>query len=316
MIFTQEEIQNLFRIIDYRLARVIMDVLGKDFLMPEDLEIFKEFNFDFLREVSKISPYYQSFIFGKLSSILSPEQLKTLNYKDLTEYVQKEQYKKLSPREKAEFHAAATRTYGYIKGMGNRIKETLGNSIYEEEFKNAAELREAESLAVLKEELARGVIERRSVKAIISTMGHRLSDWNRDWGRIVETEMQNIYSIGQAQTIMEAHGLDARVYKEVYPGACTHCRKFFTTGGSGSKPRIFKLKDLINNGDNIGKKTKDWLPTLSPTHPYCRCLLRYIPEGYVWEESTGSFEPPKNYERKIERKSKVKITVGNKVFEV
>lgn len=314
MIFTQREIQDLFHIIDYRIARVIADVLGKEFLLPQDLEVFRDFDFDFLTEVGKLTPYYQSFIFGRLSSTLSPEQLKTLNYKDVTAYVKQDQYKRLSPRERAEFNAAATRSYGYIKGIGNKVKETLGNSLAEEELKSTVESRKMETLNAISEETMRGVIERRSVKAIVYSIGNRLDDWNRDWGRIVETEMHNIYSIGQAQVIMADHGLDARVYKEVYSGACTNCRRLFTTGGSGSKPRIFKLRELINNGDNIGKKAKDWLPVIGSVHPWCRCLLRYIPEGYEWDEEKGSFEPPKNYVRKVERKSKVTVTVGNKVF--
>lgn len=462
MIFTPEEIQQLFNIIDYRLARVVADVLGRDFLTPQDESLLKQFGFDFKEEIKHIPPYYQAFIFGRLAGILSPDQLNTLNYGDVKEHVEKDQYQKLTKREKAEYAAAATRTYGYIKGMGDRVKKTLGNSVSEEEIKNAVEERRIEELSVIKKEHERGVLERRSVQAIVSSIGSQLKDWNRDWGRIVETEMENIFLLGVAQTIMEEHGSDALVYKDVFPGACSHCRHLYTTGGSGSEPRIFKLSSLIANGDNIGRKARDWKPVVGATHPYCfnspyieiktfegvkyicdikvgdivltqqdrykrvvnvfkrrmpadfkhgvfdiyyliedetakggwredglhritgnhevfvngkkkqvkhikpgdllqtrkglkvrvkflleipkenygeylynfevegdhsyyaeniavsncRCLLRYLPKGYVWDEESHSFRPPKDYKPRVERKSKVYITVGNKKFTV
>lgn len=462
MIFTPEEIQQLFNIIDYRMARVVADVLGKDFLTPDDQALLLRNGFDIEKELKKIPPYWQAFLFGRLSSSLTNKQLSTLNYTDLQKYIERKQYPSLSPREYAEYRAAATRTYSYIKGMGNRMRETLSNSVSEEELKNIVEQRKIEDLSTLKQELELGILEKRAVQGIVSNLGNQLQDWNRDWGRIVETEMQNIYCIGKAQTIMEKHGLNALVYKDVFSGACRHCIKFYTTQGVGSEPRVFKLSSLIANGDNIGKKVRDWKPTLGTVHPFCfnsgyieittfdgpkwikdikpgdvvlthmnryrkvnkvfkrkipknfsfgiydvyvniedesqpngyreeglhrvtgnhpifvdgkkkqvkdikpgdivqlkkmlkgkvsrilkipkenwsnylynfevdkdnsyyadgicvgncRCELHYIPEGYTWDEELKSFVPPKDYKRKIERRSKVKITVGDKIFEV
>ena len=102
----------------------------------------------------------------------------------------------------------------------------------------------------------------------------------------------------------------------IWSGNCQHCIRLYTTGGIGTKPRVFKLIDLIANGDNIGIKAKDWKPTLGPIHPFCRCNLRYKPKTYVWDKETESFEPPKEYKRKVERRSKVKIFVGYKEFTV
>lgn len=450
MIFNPNEIQQLFNIVDYRLARVVADILGKEFLTDEDKRILDDFNFKWEIELKKIPPYYQSYIFGRLAGVLNQEQLRSLNYTDVEKYIERGQYTKLTSREKATYRAAGTRTYSYIKGMGNRVKETLSNSISEEELKYTV---------AIKENIEQGVLERKSVQNIVSSLGNQLSDWNKDWGRIVETEMQNVYQLGVAQTIVDKHGADALVYKDVFPGACTHCRQLYTTAGSGSKPRIFKLSSLIANGDNTGRKARDWKPVIGATHPFCfqspyieittiegqkyikdikvgdfvlthlnrykkvtklfkrkfpdnfnhgifdiyymikegegyqeeglhritgnhkifangekkqvkeikvgdilqsrkgvnvrvcfileipkenygeylynfeveddhsyyaeniavsncRCPLRYLPEGYEWDKETHSFEPPKSYIPKVERKSKVKITVGDRVFEV
>lgn len=462
MIFTPNEIQALFDIVDRRLAEVVANVLGKEFLSFEDKTLLKRFDFDLKAAIEKVPPYQQAYLFGRLSSVLKPNQLQSLDYVDLISYIDKNQYKQPNSRDLAEYKAAATRSYSYLKGMGTRVKETLSNSISEEELKLAVEERRREDIKVVKNELVQGVLEKRSIQKIVSNIGHQLNDWNRDWGRIVETEMQNIYCLGKAQTIMDKNGTDALVYKQVFPGGCKHCIQAYTTQGIGSKPRIFKISSLIANGDNIGRKVKDWKAVLGTMHPFCtnspyieittfdgpkyikdikvgeivlthlnrykrvtktfkrrmpkdfkegvfdvyyviedeerkegyredgvhrftgnhnffvngkkkevkhikigdvlqyrgnvkvkvvfileipkenygeflynfevegdhsyyaeniavsncRCELMYIPKGYVWDEENNSFRPPKNYERKVERTSKVKITVGDKVFEI
>lgn len=314
MIFTPDEIQRLFDIIDYRLARIVADVLGESKLSSEDKELLKRYGYKWKDELKKLPPYYQSYLFGRLSGQLTPSQLRTLDYTDLLSYIDKKQYKALTASEKAMYNAAATRTYSYIKTMGKRMRDILSNSISEEEVKLIAETQRQLELTTIKKEIIEGTLKKKSIQSIISSIGHSLDDWNRDWGRIVETEMQYIYQIGVAQQIMNEHGAEALVYKQVYPQACKYCQQLYTTGGVGTKPRIFKLIDLIANGDNIGLKSKDWKPTLGPIHPYCRCNMRYIPKSYVWNDETQSFEPVKHFDRKVERRSKVKITVGNKEF--
>lgn len=269
MIFTVQDIQNLFGIIEYRIARVIADVLGKEFLSPDDERVLKENGFDWTKELKRIPTYWQSFLFGRLSSILTPQQLLKLDYTDLNKYIERKQYKQPNKREMAEYRAAAVNTYSYIKGMGNKVKDTLSGAISQEELKTSIKEREEEVRQGIKEEIERGVLEKRSVQNIVSNLGHRLDEWNRDWGRIVETEMQNIYLLGKAQTIMEDYGPNARVYKHTFEGACKFCIKFYTTQGIGSQPRIFKLNELIENGSNIGRKQVDWEPTLGPVHPFC-----------------------------------------------
>ena len=99
-------------------------------------------------------------------------------------------------------------------------------------------------------------------------------------------------------------------------GACRHCIRLYLTQGMGSQPKIYTLKQFLENGSNIGRKVDDWKAVLESTHPWCRCNLQYVPEGTIWNEEKKMFVYPEKYERKIERKSKVIITVGTKRFEV
>lgn len=220
MIFTPDEIQRLFDIIDYRLARIIADVLGESRLSSEDKELLKRYGYKWKEDLKKLPPYYQSYLFGRLSSQLTPSQLKTLDYSDLLSYIDKKQYGILTSSEKAMYNAAATRTYAYIKTMGKRMRDILSNAVSEEEIKLLTETQRQLELTTIKKELIEGALKKKSIQSIISSIGHSLDDWNRDWGRIVETEMQYIYQIGAAQQVMNEYGAEALVYKEVYPGAC------------------------------------------------------------------------------------------------
>ena len=78
MIFTPDDIQRLFTIVDYRLARTIADILGKEFLTDNDKKVLDEFHFDW-KDLKLIPPYWQAYLFGRLSAVLTPKQLQTLN---------------------------------------------------------------------------------------------------------------------------------------------------------------------------------------------------------------------------------------------
>lgn len=41
---------------------------------------------------------------------------------------------------------------------------------------------------------------------------------------------------------------------------------------------------------NHGLKAADWLPTIGSVHPYCRCQLSVVPEGYEFEKMNVASE--------------------------
>ena len=315
MIFTPEELQRLFNIIDFRFAKIAADVLGDKVLSKQDILLLDKYAPKWRNELKKFPPYYQSYLFGRLSGVLSKKQLDSLSYKDFEGYLTKMQFEKPTQLDMSAYEISLKKTYSYLKGIGDRVKTQLGSSVSNQEMQILVEKQRQKDLETIKEELSRGVLEKKSVPQIVSDIGHKLDEWQHDWGRVVETEMQNIYELGAAQRIAKEHGIDAKVYKTVYGGACNFCIRFYTTNGIGSKPRIFKLADLMANGTNVGRKQKDWLPTVGPVHPFCRCVINWLPDDYIWSDERQRFEM-KPYKRKIERRSKVTITVGDKKFEV
>ena len=39
------------------------------------------------------------------------------------------------------------------------------------------------------------------------------------------------------------------------------------------------------NGNNIGRKQKDWKMVISSTHPHCRCALVQLPLGFYFNKN-------------------------------
>lgn len=312
MIFTQDQIQEILDILEYHSIFIISSNLGTDILNKNDIEILHNFDISVQRLYEEFPPAIKNFFFGRLTAQLSDYQAGRITYNDFLEYINRGQYIPLSRREKNELDVARNTTYNHIKTFSNRMKDQVKGIISEEDSKRLTDYEK-----VFRKEIEEAIVNRKSIGNIISNIGHITGDWNRDWGRLVDTEMNNIFQRGRAQTFMNQYGENAKVYKDVYPGACRHCIRLYLTNGIGSQPRIFTLQQLIDNGTNIGRKVVDWKATLDGIHPFCRCNLHYlIPGKTKWDEENQKFIYPEKFERKVERKSKIKIKVGAKTFEV
>ena len=151
--------------------------------------------------------------------------------------------------------------------------------------------------------LAQKIVRDKTVKAVelrhgatklASELGHAADDWSTDWLRVAYYLLHEAYNTGRAQSILKNNGEDAEVYFDVFEGACKKCKELYLKDPDDpdSEPIVFKLKDLIANGNNIGRKQADWLPTIGPIHAYCRCLLNRKPSGFAWDKEMRSFTKP------------------------
>jgi hypothetical protein len=313
MLFTATDIQRIFSNIHFTIAKLIAETLGKDYLTQEDITLLKKKGVDLVKLIPKFPSHYQAFLFGKLAAAIGPKSTASLSYSDFEKFLNNMGALAPTTVEMAFYKVAADKTYTHIKGLGERIRNDVQASVASEELNFLAAQEAAKARKTIHDEILNGTFERKAVKKIAANIAHQMVDWGRDWGRIVETECQDVYNLGRAQFMLTQNS-DPLVYFDVYPGACRHCIRLYLTGGIGSKPRIFRLSELLSNGTNYGVKTKDWKATIHPVHPFCRCDLRYLPEGYEWNDETHQFEPKPSYKDKVERKGKVKITIGNKEY--
>ena len=142
-------------------------------------------------------------------------------------------------------------------------------------------------------------------------MGEVSQNWESDWLRVAYYLLHEAYNTGRAQSVLRQYGADAEIYFDVFPGACESCRELYLVNPEDpdSEPIVFKLKDIIANGNNIGRKKADWKATIGPIHPYCRCILNHKPEGFAWDENLRAFTKPIKKVSKNPKLRNVKLNI-------
>ena len=266
MIFNNEQIQEILSLVDFRFADLVWKIFGPSHLTSQDKENLKKHGIDPGSLVKKIPPYWANWMFGLLSGKLSDYQAKQISYKDLLDYLARRQYETPSKREIEEYEMACNRTYGSLKGLGDKMKKDISSYISDSELRMRMEQERT-----IKEGVKRGIVERDTTKLIAAKISNQLNDWSRDWNRIVETEYQGVFNMGRVQSYMrEGDGPNTLIYFDVYPAACRHCIRLYLTAGIGSEPKLFTAEELIGNGTNIGRRVADWKPTIiTAVHPFC-----------------------------------------------
>jgi hypothetical protein len=80
---------------------------------------------------------------------------------------------------------------------------------------------------------------------------------------------------------------------------------------------------IIQNGNGLKSGIKNFVPLIGVTlwkgfnsNYWDLTELRIVPKGYIWDNIKKRFALPKEWERKVDRKSKIKITIGVKTFYV
>lgn len=313
MIFTPNQIEELMNIIEKHHSIFITTNLGPDFLNQREKQILKSAGIDIDSWSKKNTKIDEAFSFGMLSIALSDSRVKKMKYEDFKKFVYSKNFLPLTTKEKAAIQHLKYQSFSDIKNLENKVKSDLNNIIIDKDKTFRTHFEE-----VTREAAIRTVEMRGSVKDMISEMGHRTGYWERDLGRIAEYTLHNAYEEGRAAQLEKEYGNEALVYKDVYPGACKHCIQHYLTEGIGSRPKVFKLSDLRANGSNVNKKVDDWLPTLGPLHPFCRCTVEEVPEGYVWSDDEKKFVKGKSKitNQKILNRKKILIKIGEEEYYV
>ena len=288
--------QSLFKILKVLNKQRVVNIailLGKDILNRDDLKTLRSSRMT--KHISKDIPSsLKSYLFGKIVAPLDNQQISSLTKKDLTLFYEKNK-DFFTPREKAEYFTVLDQSYSFANNFFRRFENEIEQKIKSFNRANAV--------------IAESVVAKRGVNSLTQSLANTFESYNKDWARVADTELQRIHQNGSSAMLKQMWGEDVRVYKRVYPQACSHCKKLYLHNG---QPKVFKLSDLIKNGSNVGKKVKDWLPTIDPIHPWCRCDLRYVHPDKEWDGKKFSFKKKNN----INRKSKIQITIGEKTFEV
>lgn len=297
-------------LIDLHQTMFIGTNVGMNYLTDQEIDSLRKAGLPIDELMTRRGFVDEAFTFGILAAAISDKRSKGMNYTDFKKFVKSKNYMPLTEKETAAIDHLKYETFSDIKWLGEKVKKDV-NSIIVEEDKNYRSKYED----IIRDSAIKTVEMRGSVKDMVSEIGHKTGDWERDLGRIAEYTLHNAYEEGRAAQLERSSGKDVLVYKDVYPGSCKHCIKHYLTGGTGSQPKLFKLSDLRANGNNVGKKQAAWEATLGPMHPYCRCTLNELPDGYIWSEEEGKFVRGKReLSEKVRNRQKVSVKIGDQEY--
>ena len=311
--FTQNQLSKISDVISNYHLFILFDAVGYDMLTSSEQGILDIMFDDFYPD--QISQIEQFFLMGLINESIGDVEFNKLSLRDVRNFVSNDGTRrliKLSDREKDSINYLKGSSYRHIRNLEVRQTNDLLTVMDQVDQKLRSETENT-----IREELSRGVAKRKTLNEISRGLASRTGNWAIDWQRIVRTETAKAYNYGIVHQIKRDHGDDAYVYVEVNDQTvCSKCISQYLTKGKGSAPKIFKLNDLIANGNNHGKKSEDYAPVIPPLHPNCYCRLKPIEPGYVWSPLKKIFVPGEKYVRSVSRRSKIKISIGKTHFEI
>lgn len=295
MIISKEKLAKIKEIIENHYNRLAINTLGTSVFSKEELRKLKDLGIDTTKKESFLElVYHHNFINeqGKINAPVSFEEMQS-------------QQKIPSIKPIGEAHTYAIEHLNenakhLVDKLKNDVKSKIENIIRENnnlyKFNALMNLdRPAESDQLVKD-------------STIGKLKQQLRDFskepNRDWGRIVRTEMSNAIGAGSVDRIVSDNKTqnldDIYVFRIIVPDTttCKYCRKFYLD--EDNTPKVYRLSTLLSNGSNYGKKPENWNPVSVATHPNERCS-QIIELRPGWKVSQGGkvtfigFEKWKSY---------------------
>lgn len=247
MNITPDELHQINDIIKAYHLRFTLNLIGSSYFSAVEKNLLKKFfGKDILNE-NFIPIIDQIYLMGQLAVKIGDPNLLSLSYNDFILSLNKDQYPK----------------YGKIEDKSvEKYKKQAYLDVLSSEFYVSKDIRQ--TLLNVVDDTKKDTIEQFG-----EILKNKLPDWNNNINASISYLSQTTFERGKVDKIKEIYGEDKLVYKMPLPGACKYCIAAYLVNGVGSRPRIFKLRELVANGDNIGRKPADWLPVLGAMHPHC-----------------------------------------------
>lgn len=280
----------------------LWNLVGKEYLSDEEINFLEKnlekskFSKDEIPLLDKI------FAFGQVAQKIGLENVNKITKKDLEDWLKENKVKVTTQLEK--------------------IKAQAYLDVLSKQFQIEKDLRQGVLNEANKEDF--------KMSNVVDYIKSKFEDWAY-LKNTISYVSESALNEGKAEEIKSQAGKDGEADPIVYKvpiqdeKLCSHCRRAYLK--NDGTPRLFRLSELAANGTNIGRKPNEWLPTLQQLHINCRCLLQYYEEipgtsknDYEFDESKQRYILKEKVltddKRKIERKSRVKIDIGSKHFEV
>ena len=212
-----------------------------------------------------VSSLSDAYVYGLLSGI-DPKNIKGKSVSEVVDWIKRIP---LSEIERTAVSWLSESAASYCQGLGNRFDLATGRIISDS-------VKEVAMMGKIRETLADQAKRRSTRKEIITALRDATKDAHRDWQRIVNTELHQAYTYGQAKAIKDHFGHESTVIVRPFPDACASCKAAYLAKKTGL-PKVFKLKTLASR-NNVGRKAAELRakPGLPPLHPHCMCQVHYF----------------------------------------
>lgn len=289
MIFSAPQIKDMLFILKKYELIFIASQLGLGFLTEEDIKTLTSSGININQYTNKKGIVEHAFLFGILAEAIGSNRAKNMSYSQFQKFLKSGNFIPLTKEEEFALDFVKNRAYNDITNLGNRMRSSLSNSVLRNNQQQSLLVQK-----IIKKKVIKSIELRTGATKLASELANVSKDWEVDWLRIAHYITHESYNTGRSQSILKEHGSESEVYFDVYEGSCEKCKELYLTDpeDENSLPIVFKLVDIIQNGNNIGRKKNDWLATISPIHPYCRCTINYKPEGFDWNPDLRSFSKP------------------------
>ncbi|MBR2265640.1 MAG: hypothetical protein IJ882_03045 [Paludibacteraceae bacterium] len=279
MYFNFSQIQDMLSILRSHELVFVATQVGPSYLTAADKAILLASGIDLNKQKT-------AFLFGILASAIGDKRAKKMSYQQFQKFLASGGYVPITEQQRYALAQMKTRAYNDITNLGNRMRNAVSNTVVNNNRKRAAMVKK-----MIRSKTLKAIELRQSARQLAAELAEASQDWEVDWQRIASYLMHEAYNTGRAAAIEEEAGPNAEVYFDVYPGACKRCRELYLTDPDdpNSEPKIFNLAALRANGSNIGRKVAQWLPSIEPTHPYCRCTLEWKRPDRAWDSNVRAF---------------------------
>ena len=128
MNLSNDQIAQLLRLIDVSHLEFILHEIGYDILTSEDIFILQANGIN-VYELSGANGIEDMYKLGMLSNYLTAKELKNTSYEELKSFIASGKFKKLTDTELAAINFIKKQAYLDIKGLGNKIKDDISQSV-------------------------------------------------------------------------------------------------------------------------------------------------------------------------------------------
>jgi hypothetical protein len=284
LIMSVNEIDRLSKIVDKNVLDFVSKNISPNVLTDDEKAFLVKSGIDpkmLTRE--QLTVFDIAFKFGMYKTG-NDKPAKEINLQTFEQYLKGNKFLPLDSREQSVLNSVKMDAAKYIKGLGNRWDDNIQTILIESDKAQRTKLEQT-----IYDKTKEAVINRETVQQFASNLGHATDLWSRDLIRNAQYLLHDAHEQGAAAEIERVYGKESKVYKYVYPRACKHCVRLFLTNGEGSKPKIFTVDYLRENGTNIGVKVADYKEVIGPVHPYCRCELVVLHNFQAWDEDKKEF---------------------------